>query len=196
MSQDFHGDVGQAAGGDINNYGVNIHLVDKTESRGLVSAQRKELHQLRAMCEELGDDPRDVWRTVHAQLAVTSISEITAEQFIDARKVMQIRLERLQEEADKRRLVGKVLRAVAEKDAKDEMNNFCELSFGRTQLKNLQKSQLQQTLEFVQHFQPMRQQEALPITRREISIKEFLVMHKQNAAALFCFGVLVGGIWF
>ncbi|QAY92532.1 hypothetical protein [Pseudomonas sp. ACM7] len=196
MSQDFHGDVGQAAGGDINNYGVNIHLVDKTETRGLVSAQRKELHQLRAKCEELGDDPRDVWRTVHAQLAVTSISEITAEQFIDARNVMQIRLERLQEEADKRRLVGKVLRAVAEKDAKDEMNNFCELSFGRTQLNNLQKSQLQQTLEFVQHFQPMRQPYAPQIIPREISIREFLVTHKQIATVLFCFGVLVGGIWF
>ena len=196
MSQDFHGGVGQVAEGDINNYGISINLADKTEARGLVSAQRKELHEIRAKCEELGDDPRDVWRSVHAQLGVTTISEITAEQFVDARNVMKARLEFLQEEADKRRLVGKVLRAVAEKDAKAEMNNFCELSFGRTQLKNLQKSQLQQTLEFVQHFQPMRQQEALPITRREISIKEFLVMHKQNAAALFCFGVLVGGIWF
>lgn len=196
MSQDFHGEVGQAAGGDINNYGVNISLVDKTEARFLVFAQRKELHELRAKCEELGDDPRDVWRRVHAQLGVTTISEITAEQFVDARNVIQTRLESLQEEADKRRLVGKVLRAVAEKDAKSEMNNFCELTFGRTQLKNLQKSQLQQTLEFVQKFQPERQAGAPKIVPWEISIRDFLVMHKQNAAILFCFGVLVGGIWF
>lgn len=196
MSQDFHGEVGQAAGGDINNYGVNISLVDKTEARFLVFAQRKELHELRAKCEELGDDPRDVWRRVHAQLGVTTISEITAEQFVDARNVIQTRLESLQEEADKRRLVGKVLRAVAEKDAKAEMNNFCELTFGRTQLKNLQKSQLQQTLEFVQKFQPERQPGAPKIMPREISIRDFLVIHKQNAAILFCFGVLVGGIWF
>lgn len=196
MSQDFHGGVGQVAEGDINNYGININLADKAESRGLVAAQRKELHELRAKCEELGDDPRDVWRRVHAQLGVTSISEITTEQFANARSAIQARLELLQEDADKRRLVGKVLRAVAEKDAKAEMNNFCELSFGRTQLKNLQKHQLQQTLEFVQCFEPTSQVKASPIGASTLSIKEFLVMHKQNAAMLFCFGVLIGGIWF
>ncbi|WP_095128683.1 hypothetical protein [Pseudomonas sp. Irchel s3h14] len=196
MSQDFHGGVGQVAEGDINNYGININLTDKAESRGLVAAQRKELHELRAKCEELGDDPRDVWRRVHAQLGVTSISEITTEQFANARSAIQARLELLQEDADKRRLVGKVLRAVAEKDAKAEMNNFCELSFGRTQLKNLQKHQLQQTLEFVQCFEPTSQVKATPIGASTLSIKEFLVMHKQNAAVLFCLGVLIGGIWF
>lgn len=198
MGQKFQGGVGQVAEGDINNFGISIKLADadKSESRSLVTAQRKELHELRAKCEELGDDPRDVWRTVHAQLGVTTISEITAEQFVDARNVMKTRLEFLQEEADKRRLVGKVLRVVAEKDAKAEMNNFCELSFGRTQLKNLQKSQLQKTLEFVQRFQPVRQPEAKGNTSSVITLREFLVLHKQSAAALFCLGVLVGGIWF
>lgn len=195
MSQDFHGGVGQAATGDINNYGININLTDKTETRGLVSAQRKELHQLRAKCEELGDDPRDVWRRVHAQLGVTSISEITAEQFVDARGVLQARLEFLQEEADKRRLVGKVLRAVAEKDAKAELNNFCELTFGRTQLNNLQKPQLQITLEFVQGFSPVQQNSA-PVVASRLTLKEFVLLHRQNAAGLFFLGVCIGGILF
>lgn len=196
MSQDFHGGVGQVAEGDINNYGISINLADKTETRGLVSAQRKELHELRAKCEELGDDPRDVWRTVHAQLAVSSISEITAEQFVDARNVMQTRLERLQEEADKRRLVGKVLRAVAEKDAKTEMNTFCELNFGRTQLNNLQKPQLQKTLEFVLGFKPDVQTVPLAPEISSLTFKEFLMLNRQNAAGLFCLGLLIGGILF
>ncbi|MFJ7792933.1 hypothetical protein [Pseudomonas sp. NPDC096950] len=196
MSQDFHSGVGQAAAGDINNYGVNIHVVDKTETRGLVSAQRKELHVLRVKCEELGDDPRDVWRTVHAQLAVTSISEITAEQFIDARNVMQTRLERLQEEADKRRLVGKVLRAVTEKDARTELNNFCELNFGRTQLNNLQKPQLQKTLEFVMSFRPNIQTEPQAPEIRPVTLRMFVMQNRQNAAGLFCLGLLIGGILF
>jgi hypothetical protein len=195
MSQDFHGGVGQAATGDINNYGININLTDKTETRGLVSAQRKELHQLRAKCEELGDDPREVWRRVHAQLGVTSISEITAEQFVSARGVLQARLEFLQEEADKRRLVGKVLRVVAEKDAKAELNNFCELTFGRTQLNNLQKPQLQITLEFVQGFAPV-QQKAAPVVASKLALKEFVMLHRQNAAGLFFLGVCIGGILF
>ncbi len=196
MSQDFHGGVGQAAEGDINNYGININLADKAEARGLVSAQRKELHGLRAKCEELGDDPRDVWRMVHAQLAVTSISEITTEQFLDARNVMRVRLEHLQEEADKRRLVGKVLRAVAEKDAKAETNTFCELNFGRTQLNNLQKPQLQKTFEFVLSFRPEVQHASTPDEVSPQAFWEFLTSHRQNAVGLFCIGVLVGGVLF
>ncbi|UVM52186.1 hypothetical protein LOY38_09170 [Pseudomonas sp. B21-015] len=194
MSQDFHGGVGQVAEGDINNYGININLTEKHEPKGLVSAQRMELHALRAKCEELGDDPRDVWRRVHAQLGVTTIGEITAEQFTQALNVLQARLEHLQDDADKRRLVGKVLRAVAEKDAKAEMNNFCELAFGRTQLNNLQKSQLQKTLEFIQRFEPNTQlAQSAP---RALTLKEFLMLHRQNAAALFFLGVLIGGICF
>ncbi|QLG93363.1 hypothetical protein HZF02_15945 [Pseudomonas yamanorum] len=175
MVQNFQGGVGQAAEGDINNFGINISLADadKAESRGLVTAQRKELHELRAKCEELGDDPRDVWRMVHAHLGVTSINEISADQFSAAQEVMRQRFERLQEEADKRRLVGKVLRAVAEKDAKAEMNTFCDLSFGRTQLKNLEKIQLQQTLEYVIQFKPVTQQVGEPA---ELSLQDFVML--------------------
>lgn len=196
MNQDFHGGVGQVAGGDIKNYGVNVSLVERTETRVLVSAQRQELHELRAKCEELGDDPRDVWRAVHAQLGVTTISEITTERFIEARDAIQARLESLQEEADKRRLVGKVLRAVAEKDAKVELNNFCELNFGRTQLKGLQKVQLQKALEFVQSFTPGLRERPTPCGTASLTLKGLLTLHTEIAVGIFVFGVFVGGILF
>ncbi|MGH8332506.1 MAG: hypothetical protein ACRES0_19060, partial [Pseudomonas sp.] len=106
MSQDFHGSVGQVAAGDIQNLDVKIHVLGKQDDKGLVPAQRKELHALRAKCEELGEDPRDVWRRVHAQLGVKAISEISSEQFGEAQAVIQSRLDQLQEEVDKRRLVG------------------------------------------------------------------------------------------
>lgn len=196
MSQDFHGGVGQVAEGDINNYGISISLADKAEARGLLTAQRKELHEIRAKCEELGDDPKSVWRMVHAQLGVNSLSEIQAAQFPAARDTMRARLEQLQEDADKRRLVGKILRVVAEKDAKMELNNFCELKFGRTQLSNLKKAQLQCALEFIQGLDLVElgaTPQAAPVT---LTVKEFLLLHKQNAAVIFCIGLLIGGIWF
>lgn len=196
MRQDFHDGAGQVAGGDINNYGVNIGLNGKAESRGLVSAQRKELHELRAKCEELGDDPREVWRMVHAQLGVTTISEISADQFPLARSTIQTRLEQLQEEADKRRLVGKILRAVSEKDLKAEMNNFCELNFGRTQLCNLEKPQLQKTLEYVLQHQTAKQcLEPLQVPLAT-SFLDFYFANKKNSATLFLLGLLIGSIWF
>lgn len=183
------------AEGDINNFGISISLADadKAEARGLVTAQRKELHELRAKCEELGDDPRDVWRMVHAHLGVTSINEIAADQFPEAREVIRQRLERLKEEADKRRIVGKVLRAVAEKDAKAEVNTFCDLSFGRTQLNNLEKVQLQKTLEFVLQFRPAAK---MPEKPAELSFQDFLMLHRRNVAGVFLLGMLVGAVLF
>ncbi|EPC9939865.1 hypothetical protein ACR31J_002807 [Pseudomonas aeruginosa] len=196
MSQEIHGNVGQATSGDIHNYGIQINLADKVEERGLVPAQRKELHELRAKCEELGDDPRDVWRRVHAQLGVKSISEIGADQFPEARDVLRARLEQLQDEADKRRLVGKVLRAASEKDANQEVSNFCELTFGRTQLTQLKRAELQKVLEFILQFDarpapaPL-QAEAAP----KLDLRGFLLAYRWNAAGLFLFGVLVGRFW-
>lgn len=196
MSQEFRRSVGQVAAGDINNYDVNFSALEKSEARGLVAAQRKELHELRAKCEELGDDPREVWRMVHAQLGVTTLSEISADQFPVARRTIQTRLEQLQEVADKRRLVGKILRVVAEKGSKVEMNNFCELSFGRTQLNNLEKSQLQKTLEFVLHYQITKQCLASLPEQESTSLLDFYFVNKKNAVTVFLFGLLIGSIWF
>lgn len=197
MSQEIHGNVGQATSGDIHNYGIQINLADKAEERGLVPAQRKELHELRAKCEELGEDPRDVWRRVHAQLGVKSISEIGADQFPEARDVLRTRLEQLQEETDKRRLVGKVLRAASEKDASQEVNNFCELTFGRTQLTQLKRAELQKVLEFILQFEAKSLSAAPePAADPKPDLRSFLVTYRWNAAGLFLFGLLVGGLWF
>lgn len=153
MSQDFQGSVGQVAAGDINNFGIQISLADKDAGRALVPAQRQELYDLGLKCAELGADSKEIWRRVFAELGVKQIAEITAEQFPQARAVLQSRLDQLQEEADKRRLIGKILRTADEKAAKVELNNFCELTFGRTHLSNLKRADLQRALAFIQDFE-------------------------------------------
>ncbi|WP_347505803.1 hypothetical protein [Pseudomonas anguilliseptica] len=74
----------KANSGNIN-FGTQFTIGERVDERALLPAQRKELHQLRAQCEELGDDPRDVWREVHTQLSVTGLDEVTATQFVQAR---------------------------------------------------------------------------------------------------------------
>ncbi len=194
MSQEFHGGVGQVAEGDINNFGISINVADRTEQRLLVKAQKSELHEIRAKCEELGADPRDVWRQVHAALGVTGLSEITAAQFQEARSVMLARLEQLQESSDKNRLIWKALRTASEKDAKDALNNFCDLTFGRTQLTNLSRAELQKVLEFVQGYEPAVAQ-VTQASVEPLPLREFLITYKWNATGLFLFGLLVGRFW-
>lgn len=197
MSQDFHGNVGQVAAGDIQNLDVKIHMLGKTEDKGLVPAQRKELHALRSKCEELGDDARDVWRMVHAQLGVTTISEISAEQFSEARMVMQGRLDQLLEEADKRRLIGKILRMSTEKDAGKEVVIFCERTFGRTQFKSLKRSELQQVFDFIQGFELVVQPDvdSQPQTSQvteALTFQDLLRVYRKQCGAIFFLGVAIG----
>ncbi len=186
----------KANSGNIN-FGTQFTIGERVDERTLLPAQRKELHQLRAQCEELGDDPRDVWREVHTQLSVTGLDEVTATQFVQARGGIQARLERLQEEADRKRLISKILRAADEKDALHALSNFCELTFGRTQLSLLKRAELPKALEFILQFEakPVAPGAALPVATK-LELSAFLITYRWNAAGLFIFGLLVGGLWF
>ncbi|HII2941678.1 TPA: hypothetical protein ACY17N_004672 [Pseudomonas aeruginosa] len=185
----------QGNGGNIN-FGTQVTIGERADARALLPAQRKELHQLRGQCEELGDDPREVWREVHAQLSVTSLDEVTASQFVQARSVIQARLERLREEADRNRLIHKILRAADEKNARPALSNFCELNFGRTQLNLLKRSELPKALEFILQFEVKPLAPSAPAVEPKMELRDFLVTYRWNAAGLFLFGLLVGGLWF
>lgn len=182
--------------GNIN-FGTQVTIGERVEERPLLPAQRKELHQLRAQCEELGDDPRDVWREVHTQLSVTGLDEVTASQFVQARGVIQARLERLQEEADRKRLISKILRAADEKDARHALSNFCELSFGRTQLSLLKRAELPKALEFILQFEakPSSPPQKAAVLPERLPLREFLITYKANAFWLFIFGMIVDRFW-
>lgn len=204
MSQDFHGDVGQAAAGDINNYGVQIHVRGRMQARALVPAQKQELYELGLKCVELGVSSKEVWRQVFAELSVKQIDNITAEQFQQARSVLQARLDQLLDEDDKRRLIGKILRATTEKDAKAELSNYCDLTFGRTLLSNLKRVELQLVLEFIQGFQvkPLRGEPPTPTGElasgplTKLPLREFLITYRVNAFWLFMAGIIVDRFWF
>ena len=179
------------------NFGTQLNFPEKPIPRSLLPAQRKELHELRARCEELGDDPREAWRSVHVHLAVSSIDEICAQDFQEARSVLQSRIEQLQEVSDKRRLIGKILQLAAEKDAKVEMNNFCDVTFGRTQLTQFKRFELQQVLGFIQDFQTSPSAPSPePPPQVSLPLRDFLLAYKWNSLGLFVIGILVGRFWF
>ena len=196
MSKEFQS-AGQYTEGHINNYDVQINMAGRAEFRPLVPAQKKELYDLSIRCTELGADSKDIWRAVFAELGVKQIGDIATEHFQQARNVLQCRLDTLLEEEDKRRLVGKVLRMATEKDARVELNDFCDVTFGRTHLNKLKRAELQRVLEFVQGFQvsPLSVEATIEAPQR-MPLREFLLTHRAHATGLFVFGVIVGKFWF
>ncbi|POF99424.1 hypothetical protein BGP82_29095 [Pseudomonas putida] len=196
MSKEFQS-VGQYTEGHINNYDVQINMAGRAEFRPLVPAQKKELYDLGIRCTELGADSKDIWRAVFAELGVKQIGDIATEHFQRARSVLQCRLDALLEEEDKRRLVGKVLRMATEKDAGAELNDFCDVTFGRTRLNKLKRAELQRVLEFIQGFQvaPLSIDPTMATPQR-MPLRDFLLIHRAHAAGLFVFGFIVGKFWF
>lgn len=197
------------AGSNIN-FGTQINMAEKPEARDLVPAQSQELYDLGLKCVELGGDSKEIWRRVFAELGVKQIADITTDQFLEARKVLQANLDQLQEDADKRRLIGKILRTMDEKAAKTELNNFCELTFGRTHLNNLKRTELQRTLEFIQGFEirPQATPEPQPSVEPSVSasseaptpspksvpiqVRELVVSYPWQFGLVFALGALMG----
>lgn len=204
---EVNGDRNRVAGRDLIkikgnngsiNFGTQLNIDTRNEPRDLVPAQRQALYDLSLKCVELGGDSKEIWRRVFAELGVKQIDDITVEQFSQARRVLQARLDQFQDEDDKRRLIGKILRAAAEKGAKAELNNFCDVTFGRTHLNSLLRVDLQRALEFIQGFQiesmaAVSTEHELP---KVLPLRDFLIIHRINAAGLFVSGIIVGGVWF
>lgn len=197
----------KANSGNIN-FGTQLNIGTQRETRDLVPAQRQALYDLGLKCVELGADSKEIWRRVFAELGVKQIDDIAADQFQQARSVLQARLDQLMDEDDKRRLIGKILRAATEKDAKAELNNYCDLTFGRTHLNNLKRTDLQRALEFIQGFrvQPLAVEQPAQVVvqppepstaqSERMPLRDFLITHRMNAAGLFIFGFFVGKFWF
>lgn len=179
--------------GNIN-FGTQLNIGTQRESHDLVPAQRQALYDLGLKCVELGADSKEIWRRVFAELGVKQIDNITAEQFQQARGVLQTHLDQLLEEDDKRRLIGKILRTATEKDAKAELNNYCDITFGRTHLNNLKRADLQRVLEFIQGFQ-VKPVVVAPVQPERLELREFLMVYRLNAFWLFAFGFIVGKLW-
>lgn len=188
MSKEFQS-VGQYTEGHINNYDVQINMAGRAEFRALVPAQKKELYDLGLRCSELGADSKDIWRAVFAELGIKQIGDIATDHFQQARNVLQCRLDSLLEEEDKRRLVGKVLRLATEKDARAELNDFCDVTFGRTHLNKLKRAELQRVLEFIQGFQVVPLSiGATKDTPQRMPLREFLLTHRAHATGCLCSG--------
>ncbi|MFV2950168.1 hypothetical protein [Pseudomonas japonica] len=193
MKREFQEAIGQYTEGDIHNYGIQLNVSSRADTRCLVPAQKQQLYELGQRCVELGADSKEIWRRVFAELGVKQIGDIQADQFAQARDVLQKRLDQLVDEDDKRVLVGKILRLATEKDARVELRNFCDIRFGRTHLNNLQRTELQRALEFMQRlqFKPLTDSSS-PDPTRPLPFKEFLIVHKWNACKLVIGGILIG----
>ncbi|WP_392564394.1 hypothetical protein RHO13_02205 [Orbus wheelerorum] len=195
MAQEFNGEVndGQFAARDIvNNINHNIEQVD---GRLLVPAQRKELNSLISDIETFGEySSRDVWRKVHALLGVSSINGILLCQYEKAETFLRQELNKTTEKDNCKRLIHYILKETTNKnELKNKMNRYCQEQFGTSDLKAINKEQLQKALSYVRS-----ENEQQSMQQKDFISQIILLIKNQPKPilAIFIVGFILGIIVF
>ena len=117
------------------------------DTRPLVPAQRKQLHQLILAVAEAGNEEGyEVWHRVHAEIGVRSVEEMTVSQYQPAYSYLQAQLDLCREKSQKNELISALLKISTNNDLRNDLTQFCRKRFGSSHLKMLKLAELQQAL--------------------------------------------------
>ena len=141
----------QIAGRNI--YNITTNGVEN-DCRPLVPAQRRTLHSLISDIEGYGEfSAREIWLKLHALLGVCSINEITVSQYSIAEKFLINEIEIAAEKATCNMLIHLILIEIDNRiDIKEKMNHYGTRQFGTSNLKQLNKIQLQNILNYIEEL--------------------------------------------
>jgi len=164
------------------------------EREPLAQAQRKRLNEMVAeFSEELGMDPRDLWRSVHESAGVKGIGEIKKDQFQGALSALQAVRDRNLEIARAQTLITHVRSVVTDKGLGAEVERYCLREFGEPSLQRMTIVQLTQVLKFADSAQaavaPTQAAKGWP------AISAVLLSYPWHFGAVFVIGSLVGRIF-
>jgi hypothetical protein len=180
------GDSNRAAGRDY----IEINLASQ-EREPLAQAQRARLNdEVARLSDELGMDPRLLWRSVHESTGVKTIGEVRKDQFLDAMNALQAVRERHQEQARAKTLITELEHAAAERGLGKQLARYCLREFGEQALARLSIQQLTQALRFVDECQAPPQ-----VSLRWPDFHRLVMSHPWHFSAVFLLGTLMGRVF-
>lgn len=209
MTVNSAGEHNRAAGRDFNENKIQIDKFDgrntvniaipseKEDRRPLVKAQRKELNCLVSAIAESGDNEAFViWQKVHAEIGVSSIEDMTINQYHAALSFLQAMLDRLKEKDASKALVSLLLRNSEDDEIRQKLIRYCHINFGTGRLNDLTRSQLQLALSWLdQQFQPVACNDFKPQIER-LSIAKLIQTYPKELGCIFLIGGLIGAVFF
>lgn len=179
------GDANRAAGRDY----FEINLASQ-EREPLAQAQRARLsEEVARLAEELGMDPRMLWRSVHESTGVKTVGEVKKDQFQDAMGALQSVRERHQEHSRVRTLIAELDQATAERGLAKQLARYCLREFGEQTLAGLNISQLTQALKYVDEYQ------AASVSLSVAGFKQITVAHPWHVSVVLVVGIVIGRIF-
>ncbi|EOC9629152.1 TPA: hypothetical protein QHX51_000120 [Enterobacter asburiae] len=209
MEVNSSGDQNRIAGRDFTENRVQIdkfdgrHTIniaipsDTHDERPLVKAQRKELNALVAAVSEISNsEAYEVWQKVHAEIGVSSIEEMTVNQYQTAVSYLQAMADRGKDKDASKALVSLLLRNSTDNDLRQKLIRFCHVNFGTGRLNDLTRPQLQMALSWLDQQTQAASQVTDELTTSKLNFIEFLKTYPKEIAACFIAGFLVGSFFF
>lgn len=208
MAVNSTGDQNRTAGRDFNENNIQIDKFDgrhtiniaipseKRDERPMVKAQRIELHRLvAAICDGgVNVEAYEVWQKLHAEIGVSSIDDMTVNQYHTAVSFLQSMLERLKETDSRRTLTHLLLKNTEDSVSRQKLLRYCHFNFGTGRLNHLTLSQLQEASRWLD-------QQKIENPPKKIQKDTFVLLNlvktsPKESLFLFVLGVVVGYLIF
>ncbi|MEX5389068.1 hypothetical protein WCE19_04125 [Enterobacter cloacae] len=177
---------------------INIAIPSDThDERPLVKAQRKELNALvAAVSETSNSEAYEVWQKVHAEIGVSSIEEMTVNQYQTAVSYLQAMADRGKDKDASKALVSLLLRNSTDNDLRQKLIRFCHVNFGTGRLNDLTRPQLQMALSWLDQQTQAATQVTDELTTPKLNFIDFLKTYPKEITVCFIAGFLVSSIFF
>lgn len=209
MAVNSTGEQNRISGRDFNENNIQIDKFDgrhtiniaipseKHDERPLVKAQRKELNALVAMVSATcGGEAYEIWQKVHAEIGVSSIEEMTVNQYQTAISFLQAMIGHGKDKDASKALVSLLLRNSEDSELRQKLIRYCHVNFGTGRLTDLTRSQLQMALSWQDQ---QTQTPLLPLFGSGTSRLSFVTLlqtYPKEIAVCFIVGVLLGAFIF
>ncbi|EKD4648754.1 TPA: hypothetical protein JLV30_003545 [Escherichia coli] len=173
---------------------VNIAIPSNNDdnARPLLKSQRKELNGLVvAIAEASNTEAFIIWQKMHAEIGVSSIDDMTVNQYKTAESFLCAMLERCKDRDACKALVSLLLRNSEDSASRQRLIRYCHINFGTGRLNDLTRSQLQSALSWLD-------QQANNTGRCNANIKnshrisELLKEYTRELLVVFVGGIILG----
>ncbi|HHU4099549.1 TPA: hypothetical protein ACUB6D_000272 [Raoultella planticola] len=209
MAVNSTGEQNRISGRDFNENNIQIvkfdgrHTIniaipsEKHDERPLVKAQRKELNTLVAtVSATCGGEAYEIWQKVHAEIGVSSIEEMTVNQYQTAVSYLQAMIGRGKDKDASKALVSLLLRNSEDSDLRQKLIHYCHVNFGTGRLNDLTRAQLQMAISWLDQ---QAQATTLPLPEPAVSRLGFATLiqvYPREIGFMFVAGVLLGALLF
>ncbi|MCC7732774.1 hypothetical protein [Klebsiella pneumoniae] len=205
MAVNSTGEQNRISGRDFNENNIQIDKFDgrhtiniaipsgKHDERPLVKAQRKELNALVAtVSATCGGEAYEIWQKVHAEIGVSSIEEMTVNQYQTAISFLQAMIGRGKDKDASKALVSLLLRNSEDSELRQRLIRYCHVNFGTGRLNDLTRSQLQIALSWLDQQHANDSPHSAQVLITKLGLNQLLRTYAKEFALAFAAGFVAG----